>query len=376
MTIDLLADFLSQEEIAKMMQAKRRKAEAESDYLIDGDAAASDVGPRQSSSELSTTTSDHGSRSRKQGDVMKLSASERSELLNRESPELLGLLSEVEHKLEELSLLGLALDEAHTHQSEHVTEAGLSYLELKHHLLLGYVMNVNMYLLLKAEAAEQRSKNMSGIDQGVVSDVRLHPVVDQLLKLQRALDKLKPLEKKGRKAVALLVQKAGEELFEGSEEDGEEEDAEEESDDDEEEEEEEEEQVEDVQASEAPRLEAGGSGNGKSAVDDKLSRRAAKTIAKARAHSRVSGGKVASSTKKSERKKKAALLGSDVGDIERDGAAVAAASSKLQVSGLRRIAYFPTAWFLTTSRCVRDCDSRCLTTQWFKNRSHLGRVPS
>jgi hypothetical protein len=53
--------------------------------------------------------------------------------------------------LDELSTLGLALDEARGLQASAVTTSGLSYLELRSHLLLSTAMNVNFYLLLKAE---------------------------------------------------------------------------------------------------------------------------------------------------------------------------------------------------------------------------------
>ena len=49
-------------------------------------------------------------------------------------------------------------------QAKVVTPEGLSYLELRSHLLLSTVMNVNFYLLLKAEG----------------KSVRDHPVVDQV----------------------------------------------------------------------------------------------------------------------------------------------------------------------------------------------------
>ena len=319
-----------QEEIARMMQAKRRKGEDESDYLILGEESSTSERGKASSS---LSSSESGGLKRHGADVARLSPAERMALIERDSPELLGLLSEMKMKLDELSLLGLALDEAHTHASSRVTEKGLAYLELRHHLLLGYVMNVNMYLVLKAEASQR-----SGGGSAWAPDVRAHPVVDQLLRLQRALDKLKPFEKKGRKAVAALVQMAAEAVLEddGDEDDGDEDDEEGEEgsedgsasendglDDDEDSAED---GVRDSDGDSEEDEEEGSAPKAKKAYasEEHFNRRMAEAMAKSK-------GAPGKGPSKSERKKQAALLGSDVGDVERDGVVAAVASAKLQV---------------------------------------------
>jgi len=57
---------------------------------------------------------------------------------------------------------------------------GVSYLELKYHLMLNYCSNISFYLLLKAEGCS----------------VKDHPVIDSLLRLRTLIDKIKPLDKK------------------------------------------------------------------------------------------------------------------------------------------------------------------------------------
>jgi len=341
-----------EEAIAKQMQARRRKAEDESDYLI-GDSVGNGALETATSRSQPLSAKQHAQR-----DVSKLSSSEQLERLNRESPELLGLLSEMQVKLNELSLLGLALDEAHTNQSSAVTDQGLTYLELRHHLLLSYVMNVNMYLLLKADSAAEERRGLAGGSAAVGGadstasllassggDVRLHPVVDQLLKLQRALDKLKPLEKKGKQAVAMLVQRAAQEVFESESEDesgdgeGKVEDEEVEGGRGENDNEAESDDKNDavVEASDAVVEES-------DAEDDELGRRAAKAVTKAKADVRARA-KATTATgtalsadapkkkKKSEKKKQAAaLMGTDIGDMDDDEKVTGAYSAKLQAS--------------------------------------------
>jgi len=61
-----------------------------------------------------------------------------------------------------------------------VTKEGVSYLEVKHQLLLSYCTYISFYLLLKASG----------------KPIKSHPVVDQLVRIRTILEKLGPLDKK------------------------------------------------------------------------------------------------------------------------------------------------------------------------------------
>ena len=73
-----------------------------------------------------------------------------------------------------------------------MTEEGVVYLEVKQQLLLNYCLNLTYYLLLKAEGRS----------------VKDHPVIQQLLELRTALDKMRPLDAKLKYQVDRLLQLA------------------------------------------------------------------------------------------------------------------------------------------------------------------------
>jgi hypothetical protein len=80
-----------------------------------------------------------------------------------ESPELLTLLQDLKIKVEELRERIIPVLKR-VRSGELPTDAGVSFLEVKHQLLMTYVTNVTFYLLLKAEGKSTRD----------------HPVMDQL----------------------------------------------------------------------------------------------------------------------------------------------------------------------------------------------------
>jgi hypothetical protein len=65
-------------------------------------------------------------------------------------------------------------------EKEMPTEKGVSYLEVKHQLLLSYCINMVFYLLMKVEG----------------KSVRNHPVLHQLVEIRTTLERLRPLDGK------------------------------------------------------------------------------------------------------------------------------------------------------------------------------------
>ena len=105
--------------------------------------------------------------------------------------ELKALLSELEGKAGEVTeMLTPILDKARAGEIQ--TSSGLSFLELKNVLLLNYCMNLNFYLLLKAEGKA----------------VKDHPVIDELVRLRLLIEKTKPIDDKIRPQVNRLLKTA------------------------------------------------------------------------------------------------------------------------------------------------------------------------
>lgn len=112
-----------------------------------------------------------------QKDINALSREEQMDVVYSSAPELVGLLSELNHALEELEgkvnpLLGKVK------RGEHTRKGGIHYLELKKALLLSYCQAIVFYLLLKSEG----------------QPVRDHPVIARLVEIKNLLDKTKQLD--------------------------------------------------------------------------------------------------------------------------------------------------------------------------------------
>jgi len=112
-------------------------------------------------------------------DLSKLSKREKLEILAKDSPELLPLLDEYKEKSQELRetyhpLLLMA------RRGLIANTEGVKFIELKHQLLLNYLVNVSFYLALKAGR-----ENTKG-----------HPVIDVLVQHQQLLAQLKPFDEK------------------------------------------------------------------------------------------------------------------------------------------------------------------------------------
>lgn len=115
-------------------------------------------------------------------DFTALSNSERLRILQKESPELLKMLSDLREYLDEIKSLAKPLHEL-LHEQKFVSDGDknlVSFLETKVQLMLSYCIHVFFYLLLKLEGKK-------------IAD---HPVLDTLVEIRVYLEKMWPLNDK------------------------------------------------------------------------------------------------------------------------------------------------------------------------------------
>ena len=120
-----------------------------------------------------------------------LSHEERAAAVLRDAPELLTVLADMKAAFAEVrTKTGPLL--AELRQGELATQAGMSYLEAKHMLLLTYCIHSLFYMLLKLEGRP----------------VKDHPVVVRLVAVKAYLEKLRPVDKRLRGQVEKLLRAA------------------------------------------------------------------------------------------------------------------------------------------------------------------------
>jgi U3 small nucleolar RNA-associated protein 3 len=172
-----------EEKEARKLQVRAAKMVSADDYL------APTVSKKSKQPVQATVADDDDDEDAEQDGVLEriernvqlLSAEEKLRIVRKDSPELEGMLRELNEKLREVKdNVQPLLDKARAASSAEVREQGVSFLELKYHLLLAYCLNVSFYLLLKTEG----------------KSVRDHPVVEQLLRIRAYLEKIKPIEAK------------------------------------------------------------------------------------------------------------------------------------------------------------------------------------
>jgi len=109
-----------------------------------------------------------------------LTDEEKIKRIIEDSPELLTLLDEFNAKMKELkSEIAPLVQKARRLDPSLATSDGISFLQLKHQLLLRYCIHVAFYLLLKAEG----------------KSVANHPVIKRLVAMRLMLERLRPIEK-------------------------------------------------------------------------------------------------------------------------------------------------------------------------------------
>jgi U3 small nucleolar RNA-associated protein 3 len=126
-----------------------------------------------------------------QRDMQKLSKDEKLQLVIKDSPELLGLLDDLKARLNEVRMhIQPVIDRVRSGKIE--TSQGISFLEMKYHVMIMYCTHIVFYLYLKAEGRS----------------VKNHPVVKQLVHLRTILEKIKPIDSKLKYQVDKLVRQA------------------------------------------------------------------------------------------------------------------------------------------------------------------------
>ncbi|XP_017065977.1 something about silencing protein 10 [Drosophila eugracilis] len=157
---------LAEEEEAKKIQLRLAKRLSEADFKLDDvQAAAGSSGDELEEDEVTKVTTD----------LTGLSARERRQLLQKDSPEFLGLTQDFQkHLVEVKDLITPVLNYVRNHDVPMVP--ALKYASLFHTVLSTYCSNVAFYLLLKARR----------------SSVKFHPVVKRLVQLKQLIEQLTP----------------------------------------------------------------------------------------------------------------------------------------------------------------------------------------
>ena len=163
----------------------KKQQQAASAAAAAGAAPAASKGkggkPDSSSSATSSTTSSSAS----------VSVPERLAQVIADSPELLGLLDDFRSRMTELrSEVAPLLSRAQRLDPALATTDGISFLQLKHQLLLAYCVNTSFYLLLKCEG----------------KSVAAHPVIKRLVHIRTVLERLRPVEKQLKYQIDKLLQ--------------------------------------------------------------------------------------------------------------------------------------------------------------------------
>ena len=145
-----------------------------------------------------------------QRDYSSLTASDKVTAMQKDSPELVGLLREYRKYLDEVTSIAKPLHQLIHNASKKSFKGTVGkgstdrnlvlFLETKAQLLLSYCMHVSFYLLLKTEGRQ----------------VQGHPVLDRLVELRVYIEKLWPLEKKLQYSLNKLFSGAATEATEGT----------------------------------------------------------------------------------------------------------------------------------------------------------------
>ncbi|XP_016923199.2 something about silencing protein 10 [Drosophila suzukii] len=158
----------AEEEEAKKIQLRLAKRLSEADFQLDDVQAAdgsSDDDDEVEEGEVTKVTTD----------LTGLTARERRQLLQKDSPEFIGLTQDFQKHLNEVKdLITPVLNYVRNHNVPMVP--ALKYASLYHTVLSTYCSNVAFYLLLKARR----------------SSVKFHPVVKRLVQIKQLVEQLTP----------------------------------------------------------------------------------------------------------------------------------------------------------------------------------------
>lgn len=192
-------EMRAEEEEAMRLQKQKRAVVADDDFGVDKDAAK----PKKEKKQKAGKQSDAALLSRMNDelsmldgekvtrDLSGMSDEAKLEIITADSPELLQLMGDFKAKINQVResvepVLRRVKDGAVA------TDAGVSYLEAKHHLMLSYCINIAFYMMLKASGKEVKS----------------HPVIEQLVRTRALLEKMRPVDKKLKSQLDRLVRQA------------------------------------------------------------------------------------------------------------------------------------------------------------------------
>uniref|UniRef100_A0A0G4I608 Sas10 C-terminal domain-containing protein n=1 Tax=Chromera velia CCMP2878 TaxID=1169474 RepID=A0A0G4I608_9ALVE len=198
------ADLDAQVQEAAEVQRERLRALRPEDFGLDelgGDEEEEDEDEEDEGMEVEedfekhlaalTKGLDSVKKGRKGVDTSKMSAKQKKDLLSKEAPDLQPLLKECSEKVKDLRERVAPLIKA-VKRGDLPTSKGLSFLEVKVHVLLSYLLNLSYYLALKA--------------RGV--DAQDHPVIDRLVFARTLMEKLRPIEERLKPQIDRLIERA------------------------------------------------------------------------------------------------------------------------------------------------------------------------
>lgn len=184
---DDIAEQKEAQRLQRLKAASRRDDDFDDTFAARASAAAKKGGDKKTKALTSTDAGLLETMYKEMGqfqssltsNIDSLSRQEKMELISKDSPELLLLLDSFNANMEEIrDRLAPLIERA---RARHIpTSKGMSYLEIKYHLLLNYCTNICFYLLLKAEG----------------QSVKNHPVIEHLARTRTVIDRLKPLDQK------------------------------------------------------------------------------------------------------------------------------------------------------------------------------------
>ncbi len=144
-------------------------------------AAAGSVGELKLSSSASSSSSK----------LPALNKDEKIKQVVADSPELTALLEEYTARMQELRTeIEPLVEKAKRLDPSLATTDGISFLQMKHQLLLSYCIHIAFYLLLKAEG----------------KSVQQHPVIKRLVQIRVTLEKLRPVDKQLKYQIDKMLQ--------------------------------------------------------------------------------------------------------------------------------------------------------------------------
>ncbi|CAG8434085.1 5286_t:CDS:10 [Diversispora eburnea] len=191
-----LEEAREEEQEALRLYKKRISQMTEEDFLETNEYKANDNDKLSEQSNNKNFQISSDSLNEVQPEVLsksRLATLSREGILNviqNESPELIGLLNEFEEKLPLLQEMVSVLEKSRQRNMKNSPE--LKFLSMKYQLLIHYLKNISFYLVLKTSGTR---------------NLREHPIIDALVDLRITLDKFERLESKVEEPIKSFINK-------------------------------------------------------------------------------------------------------------------------------------------------------------------------